>query len=92
MNKQEAAARNDSLKKKQRSLSSAPKLDYKSPAGLQRFAGASSHNKFAALAKIIEHMKNRHMSSLDFGLTMYEILDETQLLDADNKVNKYYIY
>ena len=48
-------------------------------------AGSSSY-KFGVLAKIVRHMKSRHMEGEDHRLNLDEILDETNQLDVSNKV------
>ena len=48
-------------------------------------AGSSSY-KFGVLAKIVRHMKSRHMDGEDHRLNLDEILDETNQLDVSNKV------
>merc|ERR1712038_1106538 len=48
-------------------------------------AGSSSY-KFGVLAKIVRHMKTRHMEGEDHRLNLDEILDETNQLDVSNKV------
>ena len=47
--------------------------------------GSSSY-KFGVLAKIVRHMKSRHMEGEDHRLNLDEILDETNQLDVSNKV------
>jgi len=47
--------------------------------------GASSQYKFGVLARIVRHMKTRHMDGEDHPLTMEEILDETNQLDVSTK-------
>lgn len=79
LNKQETSSRNDSFKKKQKSVSSVPRLDYRS-------VGPSSQNKFSILAKIITYMKKRYLEGEDYPLSLDEIIDETQQLDIDNKL------
>ena len=37
---------------------------------------------FIFLAKIVRHMKSRHMDQMDHPLTLEEILDETNQLDV----------
>ena len=48
-------------------------------------AGSSSY-KFGVLAKIVRHMKSRHMEGEDHRLNLDEILDETNQLDVSHKV------
>ena len=48
-------------------------------------AGSSSY-KFGVLAKIVRHMKTRHMEGEDHRLNLDEILDETNQTDVSNKV------
>lgn len=69
-------------KPKVRAASAAPKLDannYKTMAG-------SSQYRFGVLAKIVRHMKTRHLDGDDHPLTLDDILDETNQLDIGNSV------
>ena len=50
------------------------------------FGVGSSSYKFGVLAKIVRHMKTRHMDGEDHRLNLDEILDETNQLDVSNKV------
>ncbi|XP_015911962.1 general transcription factor IIE subunit 2 [Parasteatoda tepidariorum] len=43
--------------------------------------GGSSQNNFGILAKIVKHMKTRHLSGDTYPLSLEEILDETNQLD-----------
>jgi len=47
--------------------------------------GASSQYKFGVLARIVRHMKSRHMDGEDHSLSLEEILDETNQLDVSGK-------
>jgi len=47
--------------------------------------GSSSQYKFGVLARIVRHMKSRHMDGEDHPLTLEEILDETNQLDVSSK-------
>jgi len=73
------------------SMSTGPKLDmvnYKTMAG-------SSQYKFSVLAKIVKHMKTRHLEGDDHALTLDEILDETNQLDVGSKViitSRFHVY
>lgn len=70
----------ESQKKKQKT-SSAPKpkdFNYKS------YGGSSQYN-FGILAKIIKHMKQRHLSGDTYPLSLEEILDETNQLDIGQR-------
>lgn len=49
-------------------------MNYKTMSG-------SSNKRFAILTKIVNHMKERHLSGDDHPLTIEEILDETNQLD-----------
>ncbi|XP_059098941.1 transcription initiation factor IIE subunit beta-like [Tigriopus californicus] len=51
--------------------------------------GGSSKYRFGVLAKIVRHMKNRHMEGMDHPLNLEEILDETNQLDASTKVRQW---
>jgi len=47
--------------------------------------GSSSQYKFGVLARIVRHMKARHMDGEDHPLLLEEILDETNQLDVSSK-------
>jgi len=51
--------------------------------------GASSQYKFGVLARIVRHMKTRHMDGEDHPLTLEEILDETNQLDVSSKTRQW---
>jgi len=51
--------------------------------------GASSQYKFGVLARIVRHMKTRHMEGEDHPLTLEEILDETNQLDVSSKTRQW---
>lgn len=70
----------DDSKKKSKPPSSAP--NYKAMSG-------SSQYKFSVLAKIVKYMKQRHQEGDDHPLTLEEILDETNQLDAGSKVKQW---
>lgn len=46
----------------------------------------SSHYRFGVLAKIVRHMRNRHLEGEDHMLTLDDILDETNQLDVGSSV------
>lgn len=46
----------------------------------------SSGNKFGVLAKIVRHLRARHLDNDDHPLSLDELLDETNQLDVSNKV------
>nr|CAD7443128.1 unnamed protein product [Timema bartmani] len=46
----------------------------------------SSNYKFGVLAKIVKHMRSRHQEGDDHPLSVEEILDETNQLDASSKI------
>ncbi|XP_033624780.1 general transcription factor IIE subunit 2-like [Asterias rubens] len=50
-----------------------------------RMMQGSSKYKFGVLAKIVDHMKQRHQQGDTFPLSIEEILDETKQLDAAPK-------
>eukprot|EP00096_Caligus_rogercresseyi_P003634 TRINITY_DN1693_c0_g1_i1.p1 TRINITY_DN1693_c0_g1~~TRINITY_DN1693_c0_g1_i1.p1 ORF type:complete len:328 (+),score=135.02 TRINITY_DN1693_c0_g1_i1:55-984(+) len=52
------------------------------------FSGASS-TQFSVLAKIVRHMKTRHMEGEDHPLTLEEILDETNQLDVSSRTKSW---
>lgn len=54
-------------------------FSYKSMAG-------SSQYRFGVLAKIVKHMKTRHLDGDDHPLTIEDILDETNQLDIGSSV------
>ncbi|XP_055325207.1 general transcription factor IIE subunit 2 [Sitodiplosis mosellana] len=75
----------DVPKPKVRPPSAAPKLDasnYKTMAG-------SSQYRFGVLAKIVKHMRNRHLEGEDHMLTLDDILDETNQLDVGSSVKNW---
>jgi len=51
--------------------------------------GASSQYKFGVLARIVRHMKSRHMDGEDHPLGLEEILDETNQLDVSSKTRQW---
>jgi len=51
--------------------------------------GASSQYKFGVLARIVRHMKSRHMEGEDHPLSLEEILDETNQLDVSGKTRQW---
>jgi transcription initiation factor TFIIE subunit beta len=51
--------------------------------------GTTSQFKFSVLARIVRHMKNRHMEGEDHPLTLEEILDETSQLDVGSKTRQW---
>ena len=48
----------------------------------------SSQYRFGVLAKIVKHMRKRHQEGNLYPLTLEEILDETNQLDAGSKVKQ----
>lgn len=46
----------------------------------------SSQYRFGVLAKIVRHMKVRHLDGDDHPLNLDDILDETNQLDVGNSV------
>lgn len=46
----------------------------------------SSQYRFGVLAKIVKHMKTRHLDGDDHPLTLEDILDETNQLDIGTSV------
>lgn len=46
----------------------------------------SSQYRFGVLAKIVKHMRTRHQDGEQHPLSLEEILDETNQLDAGSKV------
>jgi len=52
---------------------------------LKSTMGSSSQYKFGVLARIVRHMKARHMDGEDHPLLLEEILDETNQLDVSSK-------
>jgi len=51
--------------------------------------GASSQYKFGVLARIVRHMRSRHMDGEDHPLGLEEILDETNQLDVSGKTRQW---
>ncbi|KAF7988573.1 hypothetical protein HCN44_001146 [Aphidius gifuensis] len=90
VNKQETAVRNDSFRKKQRSVSSVPNpYDY-------NLSGSTSTNKFGVLAKIIAFMKARYLNLLEseekdhlLPLTFYEIINKAEMLNVEPKIKNW---
>ena len=66
----------------QMSQSAKAKLDL---AQMKSMASGSSQFRFGVLAKIVRHMKARHMEGDDHPLRLDEILDETNQLDVGTK-------
>lgn len=54
-----------------------------------KFGSSGSQYKFGVLAKIVRHMKNRHMEGEDHALTLDEILDETNQLDVSGATKQW---
>lgn len=52
----------------------------------------SSQYRFGVLAKIVKHMKTRHLDGDDHPLTLEEILDETNQLDIGSSVKNVRLY
>lgn len=46
----------------------------------------SSNYRFSVLAKIVKHMRARHLDGDDHPLTLDDILDETNQLDIGSSV------
>jgi len=62
--------------------SSASSVIKSRPAFTSKFSAGGSQYKFGVLAKIVRHMKARHMDGMDHSLSLEEILDETNQLDV----------
>jgi len=75
-----------SSKKPSKPPSATEKLDL---ARLKSTMGSSSQYKFSVLARIVRHMKSRHMEGEDHPLTLEEILDETSQLDVGGKTRQW---
>jgi len=54
-----------------------------------KFGSGGSQYKFGVLAKIVRHMKNRHMEGEDHPLALEDILDETNQLDVSNATKQW---
>lgn len=52
----------------------------------------SSQYRFGVLAKIVKHMRTRHLDGDDHPLTIEDILDETNQLDIGSSVKNVRIY
>lgn len=48
-----------------------------------------SNYKFGVLAKIVRHLRSRHLERDDHPLSLEDILDETNQLDVGNKVKQW---
>ena len=57
------------------------------PHSLKMVSGSSQY-RFGVLAKIVKHMRKRHQEGNLYPLTLEEILDETNQLDAGSKVKQ----
>jgi len=62
--------------------SAASSVSKSRPAFTSKFSAGGSQYKFGVLAKIVRHMKARHMDGMDHSLSLEEILDETNQLDV----------
>jgi transcription initiation factor TFIIE subunit beta len=65
-----------------KSASSVASKSGKGPAFASKYSSGGSQYKFGVLAKIVRHMKSRHMDGMDHPLSLEEILDETNQLDV----------
>ncbi|KAF0287864.1 General transcription factor IIE subunit 2 [Amphibalanus amphitrite] len=54
-----------------------------------KMVSGSSQYRFGVLAKIVKHMRKRHQEGNLYPLTLEEILDETNQLDAGSKVKQW---
>jgi len=52
-------------------------------------AKQSMANNFGNLAKIVDHMKKRHLEQHTWALTLEEILEELQIFDLSNKTKQW---
>ncbi|XP_060525139.1 general transcription factor IIE subunit 2 isoform X2 [Cylas formicarius] len=89
LEKKKNEAKSDPVKEERKKAKSntsvIPKLDinsYKTTTG-------SSQYRFGVLAKIVKHMRQRHQEGETYPLTLDEILDETNQLDAGSKVKQW---
>jgi len=67
------------------SQSAKAKLDLQQMKSAAVGGSGSSQFRFGVLAKIVRHMRQRHMEGDDHPLKLDEILDETHQLDVGNK-------
>jgi len=74
-----------SSRKEKKPASATDKLDMARMKGM----GGTSQYKFSVLARIVRHMKSRHMEGEDHPLTLEEILDETSQLDVGGKTRQF---
>ncbi len=74
-----------SSKKPAAQPSAKERLDYANLKHLSSSGGGSSQFRFGVLARIVRHMRQRHMEGEDQALTLEEILDETKQLDVGAK-------
>uniref|UniRef100_A0A915IWU4 Transcription initiation factor IIE subunit beta n=1 Tax=Romanomermis culicivorax TaxID=13658 RepID=A0A915IWU4_ROMCU len=92
-NEKRPAAVNDELKpkvsKKVKSQPTDGSQKQKAPAFDYKTAKASMVASFGNLAKIVDHMKKRHLEQSSWSLTFDEILEEAQMLDLNNKTKQW---
>jgi len=72
----------DTSTAKKSASSSAAKSGKSGPSFTSKYSSGGSNYKFGVLAKIVRHMKARHMDGMDHPLTLEEVLDETNQLDV----------
>jgi len=63
-------------------VKNATNFDYKT-------AKQSMANNFGNLAKLVDHMKKRHLEQHTWGLSLEEILEELQIFDLSNKTKQW---
>jgi len=79
----------DSPKKPVKPETKKPVLTDQERLARMKAMGASSQYKFGVLARIVRHMRSRHMDGEDHPLTLEEILDETNQLDVSGKTRNW---
>lgn len=79
-----SSKKHKSSKSKHSNGLSSSKLPSKTPFDYKTSQGSSQY-KFGILAKIVKFMKTRHQEGESHGLTIDEILDETNQLDVPSK-------
>jgi len=88
-NKKRKKDEGSASKKQSSSAAASFKTPKSSTSYTSKFGVGGSQYKFGVLAKIVRHMKNRHMEGEDHPLTLDEILDETNQLDISGATKQW---